>query len=86
MASRAGREGSVSYRTDTDIYATLLAPGQTVTLPLRPGRHARLHVARGAVQMSGLELAAGDCAAVSGEPAITIAALDHAELLIFDLV
>ena len=85
VASRAGREGSVSYHTDTDLYATLLAPGQTVTHPLRPGRHAWLHVARGAVQMNGRELAAGDGAAVSGEPAITIAATDHAEVLLFDL-
>ena len=85
VASRAGREGSVSYHTDTDLYATLLAPGQTVTHPLRPGRHAWLHVARGAVQMNGLELAAGDGAAVSGEPVLTLAATDHAELLLFDL-
>jgi len=85
VASRAGREGSVSYHTDTDLYATLLAPGQTVTHPLRPGRHAWLQVACGAVQMNGRELAAGDGAAVSGEPAITIAATDHAEVLLFDL-
>jgi hypothetical protein len=85
VASRTGREGSVSYQTDTDLYATLLAPGQTVTHPLRPGRHAWLHVARGAVQMNGLELAAGDGAAVSGEPVLTLAATDHAELLLFDL-
>ena len=85
VASRAGREGSVSYHTDTDLYATLLAPGQTVTHPLRPGRHAWLHVARGAVQLNGLELTAGDGAAVSGEPVLTLAAADHAELLLFDL-
>jgi redox-sensitive bicupin YhaK (pirin superfamily) len=85
VASRAGREGSVSYHTDTDLYATLLAPGQTVTHPLRPGRHAWLHVARGAVQLNGQELAAGDGAAVSGEPVLALAATDHAELLLFDL-
>jgi redox-sensitive bicupin YhaK (pirin superfamily) len=85
VASRTGREGSVSYQTDTDLYATLLASGETVTHPLRPGRHAWLHVARGAVQMNGLELAAGDGAAVSGEPVLTLAATDHAELLLFDL-
>ena len=85
VASRAGREGSVSYHTDTDLYATLLAPGQTVTHPLRPGRHAWLHVARGAVKMNGQELAVGDGAAVSGEPVLTLAATDHAELLLFDL-
>ena len=85
VASRAGREGSVSYHTDTDLYATLLAPGQTVTHPLRPGRHAWLHVARGAVQLNGQELAAGDGAAVSGEPLLALAATDHAEVLLFDL-
>jgi redox-sensitive bicupin YhaK (pirin superfamily) len=85
VASRAGRDGSVSYHTDTDLYATLLAPGREVTHALRPGRHAWLHVARGAVRLNGRDLAAGDGAAVSGEPTITIAATDHAEVLFFDL-
>ncbi len=35
--------------------------------------------------MNGQELAAGDGAAVSGEPLLALAAADHAELLLFDL-
>jgi redox-sensitive bicupin YhaK (pirin superfamily) len=85
VASRAGRDGSVSYHTDTDLYATLLAPGQEVLHPLRPGRHVWLHVARGAVKMNGRDLSAGDGVAVSDEPTIAIAAGDHAETLLFDL-
>jgi quercetin 2,3-dioxygenase len=85
VASRAGRDGSVSYHTDTDLYAALLSPGEEVSHPLRPGRHAWLHVARGAVTLDGRDLASGDGAAVSGEPAVTIIATDHAEVLLFDL-
>jgi hypothetical protein len=35
--------------------------------------------------MNGQDLAVGDGAAVSGEPILTLAAADHAELLLFDL-
>jgi quercetin 2,3-dioxygenase len=85
LASRTGRDGSVSYHTDTDLYATLLAPGQEVAHALRPGRHAWLQVARGAVRLNGHTLAAGDGAAASGEPALTIAGGEAAEVLLFDL-
>jgi redox-sensitive bicupin YhaK (pirin superfamily) len=85
VASRAGRDGSVSYHTDTDLYASLLAPGQEVTHTLRPGRHAWLHVARGAVKMNDRDLAAGDGAAVIGEAGVTIKAIESAEVLLFDL-
>jgi redox-sensitive bicupin YhaK (pirin superfamily) len=85
VASRAGRDGSISYQTDTDLYAALLEPGETVTQALRPGRHAWLQVTRGRVTLNGHPLEAGDGAAASGEPTLAIAAIQPAEILLFDL-
>ncbi len=53
---------------------------------LAPGRHAWVQVTRGRVALNGQLLQAGDGAAVSDEPALTIAAPEEsAEILLFDL-
>src|SRR6185369_16519633 len=48
IASRDGREGSVTIHQDAGLYAAKL-DGQEAALPLAPGRHAWVQVARGAV-------------------------------------
>lgn len=40
---------------------------------------------RGALTLDGHALAAGDGAAVSGEPVVALTALEPAEILLFDL-
>jgi redox-sensitive bicupin YhaK (pirin superfamily) len=85
VASRDGRDGSLTLHQDVDVHATLLAPGQSLELALRPGRHAWVQVARGAVQCNGLALEAGDGAALSDEARVALAARSSSELLVFDL-
>ena len=85
VASRDGRDGSVTIHQDADVYATLLEPGESVRHELRPGRHAWVQVARGSAALNGRPLGAGDGAAVSDESALTVAATEPAELLLFDL-
>jgi len=53
---------------------------------LQSGRKGWLQIVRGAVTMNGHDLAAGDGAAVAGEPALTVTAkVDATEILMFDL-
>jgi redox-sensitive bicupin YhaK (pirin superfamily) len=85
VASRDGREGSVTIHQDAEVFATLLAPGETASHSLRPGRFAWVQVARGAVTLNGRPLATGDAAAVSEESALKVVATESAELLLFDL-
>ena len=47
VASPDGALGSVTIHQDARMYATLLARGEEVRLPLAPGRRAWVHVARG---------------------------------------
>jgi redox-sensitive bicupin YhaK (pirin superfamily) len=84
-ASADGREGSVTIRQDADLFATLLAPGETVTHAFRSGRHAWVHVARGEVGLGEHALESGDGAALSGEPGLEISARGDSEVLLFDL-
>jgi quercetin 2,3-dioxygenase len=85
LASRDGREGSLQVQQDADLWLALLGPGQTRELPLRPGRHAWVHVARGSVTLNGSELGEGDGAAVTGEERLLFAGREPAEVLVFDL-
>ena len=85
VASRDGREGSVTIHQDAAVYAGLLEKGERVTYEPRPGRHAWVHVARGEVELNGKKLGEGDGAAVSDEKRLDLAAPGSAEVLLFDL-
>lgn len=86
VASRSGRDGSLVIHQDADIYASLLDEGDQVQHALRAGRKGWLQVARGAADVNGQTLRAGDGAAVEGEPELTITATANGtEILLFDL-
>jgi redox-sensitive bicupin YhaK (pirin superfamily) len=85
IASRDGRDGSITVHQDVDLYAGMFAPGVGARLELRPGRHAWLQVARGALRLNGDPLQQGDGAAISDEAALDIVATEDAEILVFDL-
>jgi redox-sensitive bicupin YhaK (pirin superfamily) len=87
VASPDGADGSVTIHQDARIHATVLARGAGVEHALAPGRHAWVHVARGAAEVNGTPLAAGDAAALTNEPAPRLrgGGDGDAELLVFDL-
>ena len=85
VVSPDGREGSVRIRQDNEIYATVLAPGETVKHALKPERHAYVQVARGSVTLNGKTLETGDGAALSAEKAVELTGVKDAEVLLFDL-
>jgi redox-sensitive bicupin YhaK (pirin superfamily) len=85
VASRNGREGSVTIHQDVAILAGLLAPGEEVVHRPSPGRHAWVQLVRGVLALDGVDLAAGDGAAVSDAPAIALRAHEPSEVLVFDL-
>ena len=85
IASREGTDGSVTIHADARIYAAVVEQGQRLRHALAEHRHAWLQVARGAITLNDRPLVHGDGAAVSGEPALTIAGAERAEVLVFDL-
>jgi redox-sensitive bicupin YhaK (pirin superfamily) len=86
LASREGRDGSLQVQQDVDLWVGLVGAGHTRELPLRQGRHAWLHVARGALSLNGTPLGDGDGAAISGEALLRLAGKPPgAEALVFDL-
>ncbi len=85
VASRDGRDGSVTIHQDADVYAATLGGGRSLRHELSPGRHAWLQVASGNVVVNGRELEAGDGAAASDERFLEIDARDASEVVLFDL-
>ena len=85
IASREGRDGSVTIHQDADLYALSLLGDKSVSHTFRPGRYGWVQVASGAITVNGQLLEEGDGAAIGDEPVIEIAAADPAEVLLFDL-
>jgi hypothetical protein len=85
VISADGRDGSATIHQDADVYRLRLAPGRSVTHPLKPGRGLWLQVVTGRVSINGAALGAGDGASVEHASAAEIAATESAEALLFDL-
>jgi quercetin 2,3-dioxygenase len=83
VASHDGRDGSLTIHQDVDLFAAQL-DGQPLSHDFKPGRYGWLQVARGSVTVNGIELSAGDGAAIEGESSLTISG-KGAEVLLFDL-
>ncbi len=85
VASRDGREGSVTIHQDADLFASLLSPQERVSHRLAAGRLAYLHLVKGAVRVNGIALKTGDAAKIEAEESLDITADEDSELLLFDL-
>jgi len=85
IASRDGRDGSMTIHQDVDLFASRLEPGERVKHAPAAGRHAWLQMITGRIELNGTALAAGDGAAVSRESALEMVAVEPAHFLLFDL-
>ncbi|MEM7451706.1 MAG: pirin family protein [Pseudomonadota bacterium] len=86
VGSRDGRDRTVTIHQDVDLYASLLADGESVSHSFAEGRYGWLQVARGSVRLDGNVLSAGDGVALKDASSITIDGVDDAEILLFDMV
>jgi redox-sensitive bicupin YhaK (pirin superfamily) len=91
VASRDGRDGSVTIHQDAALHRLHLPPNATVGMPIRADRHGWLHVVDGVVQiggetlLAGKTLVAGDGVAMSAIDEATLVGVESADLLFFDL-
>jgi redox-sensitive bicupin YhaK (pirin superfamily) len=86
IASRDGREGSVRIHQDASLYATLLDADDRVEFQPAAGRNVYVHVVRGAAEVNGQALEAGDAMKLwGGDNKLRIERARQAEILVFDL-
>jgi redox-sensitive bicupin YhaK (pirin superfamily) len=85
VASPDGADGSVTVHADARLFAGLFDGAETATLALDPARKGYVHLVRGALEVNGRPLAAGDAVLIEGESALELARGSDAEVLVFDL-
>lgn len=86
VGSRDGRDGSVTIHQDISLYTATLNEGNPLSYDLAAERRAWLQVTRGALEVDGQSLSAGDGAAIADLSALDLVAItDNTEVLLFDL-
>ena len=85
VASPDGREESAIIQQDLDLFAGRIAAGESFERVLAEGNKAWVQIARGAVEVNGTTLDAGDGAALSDESVVSVRAVNDAEVLVFDM-
>ena len=85
IASPDGRDGSVTVRSDASIHAALIDGDERGIYAVPAGRRVYVHVARGALEVNGERLGAGDAAMIEAEDSVALGNGDKAEVLLFDL-
>ena len=75
----------VKIHADAAVYAGLFDGNEQASLTLAPKRKAYVHLVRGALQVNGQSLQAGDALMLEDESHIALAHGQDAEVLVFDL-
>lgn len=84
LASGFPDDDALPINAPARVMAATLAAGETITHPADPRRHLYLVADRGAVEVNGLRLSPRDGAAILGESALTLTALEDAEIVLVD--
>ena len=77
---------ALKLHADAAVLAAKLAPGQTVTHTLAPGRVAYLVPSAGTVTVNGTPVSTRDGATIVGEAQVTIVAGEAAEIVLVDVL
>lgn len=85
VASRDGRQGSVTVHQDLNLYSSVLSAGDEVPYTIRPGRHTWVQLVQGTLQVGPITMQTGDGLAISDESQLKLTTASSAHFLVFDL-
>lgn len=85
LASRGGKDGSLHLNQDVDLFVADVMPQLVASLAIRAGRGLWLQVTRGTAKANGVELRAGDGAALLDESDLKLSGTAPSEVLVFDV-
>jgi quercetin 2,3-dioxygenase len=85
IASKAGRDGSLSIHQDADVSVARLAKSGELEYEFGAGRAGWVQLIEGELAVNGEKLTAGDGAAIGDEKLVRLKSGDGAHFLFFDL-
>ncbi len=85
VASRDGRDGSLTINQDANLYQSILTAGQSLEHHPDEPRKIYIHVISGELDVDGRRLKEGDGLGLDGVQAVAISAAVEAEFLLFEL-
>ena len=85
VASPDGADGSTTIGQDARLWATVLAPGESIEYRLQNGRLGYVQVIYGQLEINGKNANAGDGVKIADETDLRFLASEEAEFLLFDL-
>jgi quercetin 2,3-dioxygenase len=85
VASRDGRDGSVTVHQHVDLYASVLEANVTIEHAIADGQKVFVQVVSGNIVVNDQTVAAGDGVQITGETMLSIASKTEAEFLVFDM-
>jgi redox-sensitive bicupin YhaK (pirin superfamily) len=85
VASKTGRDGSVSLHQDMDMSVALLHGDETAMYRTGKDRALWVHIARGEVTLNDQKLHAGDGVALAEEEILNFERGHNAEVIVFDM-
>jgi redox-sensitive bicupin YhaK (pirin superfamily) len=85
IASKAGRDGSLSIHQDADVSVARLAKSGELEYGFGAGRAGWVQLIEGELAVNGELLTAGDAVAISEEKLVRLKSGDGAHFLFFDL-
>jgi redox-sensitive bicupin YhaK (pirin superfamily) len=85
IASKGGRNDSISIHQDADVYVAKLPEGRTIDHAFRSSRSGWVQVIEGELLVNGVPLGQGDGASISDTPQLRMTAGRDAHFLFFDL-
>lgn len=85
VVSADARDGSIGIKQDADLWVSRPKPGQTIEFDVRKGRGIWIQLVKGAIDVNGKSLDAGDAVALESESKLTIKSRAESEFLLFDL-
>lgn len=85
IASRDGRDGSVTVHQIVDLYASILQPNTEIEHIIADAHKVFVQIVSGVVTVNGQSASAGDGVQISGESRLVITADEEAEFLVFDM-
>jgi redox-sensitive bicupin YhaK (pirin superfamily) len=85
IASRDGRDGSITVHQRVDLYASILQPNSKVEHVIDDAHKVFVQVVYGDITVNGQDVSAGDGLQITDEDHLLIVGQTEAEILVFDM-